>query len=160
MGVRIRRGFPSAARQNSSVLLSECHQTRRDSNGMLMLLTPRLVARQSTRIDQVNGNILIIAKLFVVSGNLKKSSVGEHASLKHYGQGIFFGGKKVNVKSYAVRKATPILAMAFVASIFSVCAPSTRAQNKVMGEVKFEGTTKIEKDAGEWVDGNYAGYLK
>src|ERR1700680_2840045 len=70
------------------------------------------------------------------------------------------GKKKVNVKSYAVRKATAILAIAFVASIFSVSSLSTHAQNKVMGEVRFEGTTKIEKDAGVWVDGNYVGYLK
>src|SRR6202022_2483814 len=60
----------------------------------------------------------------------------------------------------AVRKATAILAMAFFASIFTAGALSTYAQNKVMGEVKFEGTTKIEKDAGVWVDGNYVGYLK
>src|ERR1700693_3103608 len=72
----------------------------------------------------------------------------------------FWGGKKVNVKSYAVRKATTVLAVAIFASIFCVGAFSTRAQNKVMGEVKFEGTTKIEKDAGVWVDGNYVGYLK
>ena len=29
-----------------------------------------------------------------------------------------------------------------------------------MGEVKFEGTTKMEKEAGVWVDGHYVGYLK
>ena len=66
----------------------------------------------------------------------------------------------MNVKNYAVRKATAILAMAFFVSVFSFGAPSTFAQNKVMGEVKFEGTTKIEKDAGVWIDGNYVGYLK
>jgi hypothetical protein len=32
--------------------------------------------------------------------------------------------------------------------------------SKVMGELKFEGATKIEKEAGVWVDGNYVGYLK
>jgi hypothetical protein len=32
--------------------------------------------------------------------------------------------------------------------------------SKVMGEIKFEGATKIEKDSGVWVDGNYVGYLK
>src|ERR1700738_2923986 len=75
-------------------------------------------------------------------------------------QAPFWGGKKVNVKSYAVRNAAAILAMAFFASLFSVGALSTRAQNKVMGEVKCEGTTKVEKDAGVWIDGNYVGYLK
>src|SRR5262245_43551301 len=36
----------------------------------------------------------------------------------------------------------------------------TRAQNKVMGEVKFSGATKIEKSSGVWIDGQYVGYLK
>jgi hypothetical protein len=34
------------------------------------------------------------------------------------------------------------------------------SSSKVMGEVKFEGATKIEREAGVWVDGNYVGYLK
>ena len=29
-----------------------------------------------------------------------------------------------------------------------------------MGEVRFEGATKLEKDSGVWVDGGYVGYLK
>jgi|SRR5579862_7392666 len=33
-------------------------------------------------------------------------------------------------------------------------------QNKVMSEVHFEGTSKVERDAGVWVDGGYVGYLK
>ena len=32
-------------------------------------------------------------------------------------------------------------------------------QNQVMGELEFEGKTKLERDAGVWVDGNYVGYL-
>jgi PEGA domain len=72
----------------------------------------------------------------------------------------FLGGKKVNIKMYAVSRTTALLALVGVTSIFSVGVLSARAQNKVMGEVKFEGTTKIEKDAGVWVDGNYVGYLK
>jgi hypothetical protein len=35
-----------------------------------------------------------------------------------------------------------------------------RAQNKVVGELEFEGKTKLERDAGVWIDGNYVGYLK
>ena len=66
----------------------------------------------------------------------------------------------MNVNSYTIRTATAVLAIVFFASMFSFSALSTSAQNKVMGEVKFEGTTKIEKDAGVWVDGNYVGYLK
>ena len=33
-------------------------------------------------------------------------------------------------------------------------------KNQVMGELKFSGATKIEKDAGVWIDGLYVGYLK
>jgi len=43
-----------------------------------------------------------------------------------------------------------------------LCLPGfTRAeQNQVMGEVKFSGPTKIEKNSGVWIDGQYVGYLK
>jgi hypothetical protein len=34
------------------------------------------------------------------------------------------------------------------------------AQNQVMGELEFVGNTKVERDSGVWVDGNYVGYLK
>jgi hypothetical protein len=34
------------------------------------------------------------------------------------------------------------------------------ADSKVMGQIKFEGATKLERDAGVWVDGNYVGYVK
>ncbi len=33
-------------------------------------------------------------------------------------------------------------------------------ENKVMGEVRFEGATKIDRDSGVWVDGGYVGYVK
>lgn len=41
-------------------------------------------------------------------------------------------------------------------------APSAppASSSKVMGEIKFEGATKVEKESGVWVDGNYVGYLK
>jgi hypothetical protein len=33
-------------------------------------------------------------------------------------------------------------------------------QNQVMGELKFSGATKGERDSGVWIDGQYVGYLK
>src|ERR1700687_4095457 len=33
-------------------------------------------------------------------------------------------------------------------------------ESKVMGVVRFEGATKVEKDSGVWVDGDYVGFLK
>jgi PEGA domain len=39
-------------------------------------------------------------------------------------------------------------------------AARSYADNQVMGEVKFEGATKAERDSGVWIDGQYVGYLK
>jgi len=32
--------------------------------------------------------------------------------------------------------------------------------NKVLGEVRFQGDTSMDRDSGVWVDGNYVGYVK
>src|SRR5271156_3647099 len=48
----------------------------------------------------------------------------------------------------------------FVSFCFCSFLATASAQNKVMGEVRFEGATKLEKDSGVWVDGGYVGYLK
>ena len=49
----------------------------------------------------------------------------------------------------------------FVVVSFCLWVTSVPAQDsKVMGEVKFEGNTKIDRDAGVWVDGEYLGYVK
>jgi PEGA domain len=37
---------------------------------------------------------------------------------------------------------------------------TANADNKVLGEVGFEGATNLEQDSGVWVDGQYLGYLK
>ena len=39
-------------------------------------------------------------------------------------------------------------------------AKTVSAQNDVMGELQFEGKTKVERNSGVWIDGNYVGYLK
>jgi PEGA domain len=38
--------------------------------------------------------------------------------------------------------------------------PALYAGNQVMGEIQFEGKSKVEKTSGVWVDGEYVGYLK
>jgi hypothetical protein len=60
---------------------------------------------------------------------------------------------------FATSKPAALYLLFFVL-LFSFRASQASAQNQVMGEVKFEGTTKVEKDAGVWVDGGYVGYLK
>jgi PEGA domain len=67
--------------------------------------------------------------------------------------------ENAKMRHFALRKAT-LAATSFFALFISFNAASARAQNQVMGEVKFEGTTKIEKEAGVWIDGQYVGYLK
>ncbi len=57
------------------------------------------------------------------------------------------------------RYAIPFLMLSLALTLISY-APRVVAQNKVMGEIKFEGTTKTEKEAGVWVDDQYVGYLK
>ncbi len=46
----------------------------------------------------------------------------------------------------------------------TVCAllppPAIYAGNQVMGEIEFEGKSKVEKTSGVWIDGQYVGYLK
>jgi len=43
---------------------------------------------------------------------------------------------------------------------FGAMVPVRAQDSKVMGEVQFDGATKVEKDSGVWVDGGYVGYLK
>lgn len=45
-----------------------------------------------------------------------------------------------------------IFALVFASVLF--------AGNDVMGEIEFEGKSKVEKTSGVWVDGQYVGYLK
>jgi hypothetical protein len=62
-----------------------------------------------------------------------------------------------------------VLALAMLCLTFAVTysaaqrSPNTLPQtsgSKVLGEVKLSGVSKVEKEAGVWVDGNYVGYLK
>ncbi len=41
-----------------------------------------------------------------------------------------------------------------------VLAAPMWADNQVLGEIEFQGATKVEKDSGVWIDGQYLGYLK
>ncbi len=44
--------------------------------------------------------------------------------------------------------------------LLMLIATIVHADNKVLGEVDFEGTSNLEQDSGVWVDGQYLGYLK
>ena len=44
--------------------------------------------------------------------------------------------------------------------ILLLSAVRSYADNQVMGEVQFEGASKVERGSGVWIDGQYVGYLK
>jgi PEGA domain len=54
------------------------------------------------------------------------------------------------------RIGTPALLLAFAALL---AATVSLAENKIMGQVNFVPATKVEKNAGIWVDGQYVGYV-
>jgi hypothetical protein len=43
---------------------------------------------------------------------------------------------------------------------FGFAGQAAPQSNKVMGEVHFEGASKVERDSGVWIDGEYVGFLK
>lgn len=47
---------------------------------------------------------------------------------------------------------------ALLAAVF--CTTLFAGRNWVLGEIKFQGATKVEKTSGVWIDGQYVGYLK
>ena len=49
-----------------------------------------------------------------------------------------------------------VLTLAALPLFFAPC--SSPQDSKVMGEIRFEGATKIDRSAGIWIDGNYVGY--
>jgi hypothetical protein len=60
------------------------------------------------------------------------------------------------------RRTTSWLSIFFAFALLLVPAVvfPLRADNTVMGEIQFEGKSKVEKTSGVWVDGQYVGYLK
>jgi hypothetical protein len=61
-----------------------------------------------------------------------------------------------------MRKRNALRAAAFSMVVWLDIAGAFHAQNtnQVMGQVIFEGKTKIDKNSGVWVDGQYVGYVK
>ncbi|MGB8522000.1 MAG: hypothetical protein WCD43_03450 [Candidatus Acidiferrales bacterium] len=54
------------------------------------------------------------------------------------------------------RFVLPLFLAVFSLPFLSVIA---RAQNSIQGELQFVGSTKAEKTAGVWIDGQYVGYV-
>lgn len=69
-----------------------------------------------------------------------------------------------NRQSEALRYRKPFglrrLVLVLGALILLLSAAPSYADNRVMGEVQFEGANKVDRDSGVWIDGQYVGYLK
>jgi hypothetical protein len=59
-------------------------------------------------------------------------------------------------KLFRLERFVPVLA----AWVILLSAAASKADNRVMGEVRFEGATKVERDSGVWIDGQYVGFLR
>ncbi len=74
---------------------------------------------------------------------------------------------KRTLKQFAITRAMALAALCLPLTVAASAgqnskspAPVPTSSSKVMGEIKFEGATKVARDSGVWVDGNYVGYLK
>jgi len=66
--------------------------------------------------------------------------------------------RRASVLFSAVMVVSALLIPAIYAP--AIFAPVVHAGNDVMGELQFEGKSKVEKTSGVWIDGEYVGYLK
>jgi PEGA domain len=62
----------------------------------------------------------------------------------------------MSIHPRVLARVCSFIALSFFAMTFTLLAHDS----KVMGEVKFEGASKVERDAGVWIDGEYLGYVK
>jgi PEGA domain-containing protein len=69
-----------------------------------------------------------------------------------------------NMRIEALRYVKPLqfgmLVAALAALILLLSATVSYGDNRVMGEVQFEGASKVERGSGVWIDGQYLGYLR
>src|SRR6202035_4940197 len=74
-------------------------------------------------------------------------------------EGIIIGAKgEIRMSAYTKCKRL-LIYVAIPLALF--CIPGlVSGQNQVMGQVDFQGATKLEKSSGVWIDGQYVGYLK
>lgn len=61
------------------------------------------------------------------------------------------------MRQYKLLGSVAFVALLVFASLAG--SPRSAGQNKVMGQVNFSPATKIEKNAGVWIDGQYVGFV-
>jgi len=52
------------------------------------------------------------------------------------------------------------MAVALLAAMPGAVRLSAQEKNEVMGELQFSGATKVERESGVWIDGQYVGFVK
>ena len=52
------------------------------------------------------------------------------------------------------------MAVALLAAMPSEVRLNAQEKNQVMGELQFSGATKVERESGVWIDGQYVGFVK
>ncbi len=68
------------------------------------------------------------------------------------------GARSAEVKHFSYKRF--VIGVFVWMLVMLISTKPVAAQNQVMGELGFEGKTKVERDSGVWIDGNYVGYLK
>src|SRR5579864_7911140 len=64
---------------------------------------------------------------------------------------------RIMIRIGNLRRVASLLAFLFL----SLGTAHLSAQSsQVMGEVRFDGDTQLDRDSGVWIDGNYVGYVK
>lgn len=61
---------------------------------------------------------------------------------------------------YAARKVAASQWIVLTALLLATAGTGRAQDNKILGEVEFDGAGKVERSAGVWVDDHYVGYLK
>lgn len=63
-------------------------------------------------------------------------------------------------RMFRLARLAPLLGGAILLMCASGTLAASHNDNKVMGEIQFDAASKVEKDSGVWIDGQYLGYLK
>lgn len=59
-----------------------------------------------------------------------------------------------------IKPSAPRLSFLFLVLLCVILAPARAQQSSKLGEVRFTADNQAERDAGVWIDGKYAGYVK
>jgi hypothetical protein len=64
------------------------------------------------------------------------------------------------VTGYAEEASVLTIRRFSIVAMLTMLVAMASAENKVLGELQLQGASKVERDSGVWIDGQYLGYLK